>query len=61
MIDDLQQMENDEVPMDGSDLYSANGEVCVAFVESFKTVQKQTMQPSTQMQAPALRIGSFMT
>jgi len=54
-------MENDEVPMDGSDLYSANGEVCVAFVESFKTVQKQTMQPSTQMQAPALRIGSFMT
>jgi len=33
LIDDLQQMENEEAPVDGTDLRSASGEFCVPFVK----------------------------
>jgi len=33
LIDDLQQMENEEAPVDGTDLRSANGEFCVALMK----------------------------
>jgi len=61
LIDDLQQMENEEASVDGTDLRSANGEVYAAFVKVSKNGTKANhVAITTQNQTPTLQ-SCFVT
>jgi len=54
-------MENEEAFVDGNDLRSASGEVCVPFVKVLNGKKTNNVAITTQKQPPTLLLSCFVT